>query len=214
MADSHLLAILLIAMVAGIILFRLYAVLGRRTGHERPPPDNLSLYRRDEAVATPEQVAPAHPAATERPSDPLAAGLLAIQLADRGFDKDRFLKGAQAAYEMIVTAFAAGDGASLRPRLSDEVYGAFDTAIKARAARGEKVAFTFVAFKDVKLVAAQLKARIAEITLAFEAQFVSADASGSAGGSLHDVTDVWTFSRDVRSPDPNWMLIATSGELG
>lgn len=215
MADSQLLAILLIATVAGIILFRLYAVLGRRTGHERPPPDNVSLYGQPGEEVAPVPVR----TALVRPADPVAAGLIDIQLADRSFDKDKFLGGARSAYEMIVTAFTAGDRVTLRPLLSDEVYGAFDAAIKARESRGEKVAFTFVGFKDVKIAAAALKTRSAEITLSFAAQFVSAvsNAQGAPlagdGNAMRDVTDVWTFARDVRSGDPNWTLIATSGEL-
>jgi predicted lipid-binding transport protein (Tim44 family) len=215
MADSQVLAIILIATVAGIILFRLYAVLGRRTGHERPPPENLGYSNSagEEAVALPENRARLRALAGERPSDPVAAGLLDIQLADRGFDKDKFLNGARAAYEMIVTAFAAGDRVALRPLLNDEVYGAFEATIKEREAHGEKVAFTFVGFKEVKIVQADLKGRIAEITLAFAAQFVSATSDAQGASALRDVTDVWTFSRDVRSGDPNWTLIATSGEL-
>jgi predicted lipid-binding transport protein (Tim44 family) len=215
MADSQLLAIFLIATVAGVILFRLYAVLGRRTGHERPPPENLGFSNGD----VPEARARLAAVASERPTDPLAASLLDIQLSDRVFDKDKFLSGARTAYEMVVTAYAAGDRIALRPLLSDEVYAAFDTAIKGREERGEKIAFTFVGFKEVKFVAAALKGRMAEITLAFAAQFVSAtsDAKGAPidgdAKSVRDVTDVWTFARDVSAGDPNWLLVATSGEL-
>jgi len=221
MENSQLLGIFLLAMVAGVILFRLYAVLGRRTGHERPPPEDYRLAGRgdDAAVTLPESRPIARLPASERPSDPIAAGLLDIELADRGFDKDRFLSGARTAYEMIVTAFASGDRAALRPLLNDEVYAAFDSAIKGREERGEKVSFTFVGFKDVKILAAALKARMAEITLRFESQFISAttDAKGTAiegdAKTMRDVSDVWTFSRDLRARDPNWTLIATSGEL-
>ena len=217
MADSQLLAIFLIATVAGVILFRLYAVLGRRTGHERPPPENFGL---DDPVSVPDARARTNAVPSERPSDPLAAGLHDIQLADRNFDKDKFLAGARTAYEMIVTAFAAGDRAALRPLLSDEVYDAFAEAIKGREVRGEKIAFTFVGFKEAKFLTAVLKGRMADITISFAAQFVSAtsDAKGvpveGDNKSVRDVTDVWTFARDVRAGDPNWTLVATSGELG
>ena len=79
--------------------------------------------------------------------------------------------------------------------------------------------FTFVSFKEVKIVSAALKGRLAEVTLAFIAQFISAttDAAGALlegdTKSVRDVTDVWTFSRDVRARDPNWTVVATSGEL-
>jgi len=223
MANSQLLDIFLIAMVAGVILFRLYTVLGRRTGHERPPQENYRLSApaqtgEDASVTTGEGPSAARPALTDRPADPVAGGLLDIQLADRGFNKDHFVTGARAAYEMIVTAFANNDRAGLRPLLSEEVYTAFEGAIRGREERSEKVTFTFVGFKEVKIIAAALKGRVAEITLIFDAQFIS--ATSDAHGALIEgdiktvrgVTDTWTFSRDVRARDPNWTLVATSGE--
>ncbi len=224
MANFQLLDILLIATVAGIILFRLYMVLGRRTGHERPPQENYRLSgnppaRTGDAPAKDDGRIPARPALAQRPSDPVAGGLVDIQLADRAFDKDHFLSGGRAAYEMIVTAFANNDRAALRPLLSEEVYAAFDAAIRGREQRGEKVAFTFVGFKDVKIVAAALKGRMAEVTLTFGAQFISATTDAHEAliegdtKTVREVIDVWTFSRDVRARDPNWTLVATSGDL-
>jgi predicted lipid-binding transport protein (Tim44 family) len=223
MANSQLLDIFLIAMVAGVILFRLYTVLGRRTGHERPPQDNYRLSAppragEDAATATREGPSIARAVVSNQPADPVAGGLHDIQLADRSFNKDHFVAGARAAYEMIVTAFANNDRAGLRPFLSEEVYTTFEEAMHGREERSEKVAFTFVSFKEVKIVAVALKGRMAEITLTFEAQFIS--ATTDAHGALIDgdtktvrgVTDTWTFSRDVRARDPNWTLVATSGE--
>jgi predicted lipid-binding transport protein (Tim44 family) len=155
----------------------------------------------------------------DKPADPVARGLMDIKLADRAFETDHFISGARSAYEMIVTAFARGERAQLRPLLGDEVYAAFDQVIAGREQRKEEIAYTFVGFKDVKIVHAALKGRSAEITLAFGAQFISATTDANAavieGNSktVRDVTDVWTFARDVRARDPNWLLIATSGEL-
>jgi len=226
MASTQLLEIFLIAMVAGVILFRLYTVLGRRTGHERPPQDAYRLSERspmpagdDTAVAHGDARTLAPPTTSERPKDPVAAGLLDIQLADRSFDKEHFVTGARAAYEMILTAYANNDRAALRPLLNDEVFSAFDGAMRGREERGEKHEFTFVGFKDVKIAAAVLKASMAEVTVSFAAQFISAtsDAQGALiegdSKTVRDITDVWTFSRDVRARDPNWTLVATSGEL-
>ena len=225
MANSQLLDIFLIAMVAGVILFRLYTVLGRRTGHERPPQENYTpsgtppVRASDEdAVTARDGRGVARPALSDRPADPVAGGLVDIQLADHGFDKDHFVVGARAAYEMIVTAFANNDHAGLRPLLSEEVYTAFEAAMRGREERGEKVTFTFVGFKEVKIVAASLKGRIAEITLAFDSQFISAtsDAKGALidgdSKTVRGVSDIWAFSRDIRARDPNWTLVATSGE--
>jgi predicted lipid-binding transport protein (Tim44 family) len=216
MPSSQLLEIVLFATVAAILLFRLYTVLGRRTGHERPPQDNYRLPA-EETVGL-RDAKPARLNPPDRPADPLASGLFDIELADRGFDRNQFLTGAKAAYEMIVTAFANGERATLRPLLNDEVNAAFDAAISGREQRGEKATLTFVGFKEAKIIAASLKARMAEITVAFSAQFISAtnDAKGEViegdAKSVRDVTDVWTFARDTKARDPNWTLVATAGE--
>jgi len=220
MPNSPFLDIILIAMVAAFILFRLYSVLGRRTGHEPPPKENYrvsSSAGSDNVVTLPERRAPAADNAGAKPADAVARGLLDIKLADRSFETDEFLGGAKSAYEMIVTAFANGDRATLQPLLSAEVFAAFDGVIRERESRKEKQIFTFVGFQDVKVVQAHLKGRTAEVTIAFGAQSISAtsDAQGNlVQGDLktvNDVTDVWTFSRDTRSRDPNWILVATSG---
>lgn len=218
MPDAQYIEILLFAVIAAVILFRLYSVLGRRTGHEPPPKDS---YPRT-APAEPQKETVAHlPVRSEgiadRPADPVARGLLDIKLADRTFETDHFIAGAKSAYEIIVTAFARGDRAQLRPLLGSEVMAAFEQVIATRERRKEHVEFTFVGFKEVKIVHAALKGRTAEVTLAIGAQFISA-TTGEGGEAVEgdaktvrDVTDVWTFCRDVNARDPNWLLVATSG---
>ena len=217
MLSSQLLFIVLIATVAGVILFRLYTVLGRRTGHERPPREPYGLARsNDNVVALPDRSARAE--ALDQPADPVARGLMEIKLADRNFDDGHFLAGAKGAYEILVKAFAAGDRATLRPLLSDEVYAAFDGVIRERAAKHEKVDFTFVGFREAKIVHAALKRRTAELTVNFTAQYISAttDASGAViegdAKLVRTVNDVWTFNRDVKASDPNWTFVANHGD--
>jgi predicted lipid-binding transport protein (Tim44 family) len=222
MGDSQLLGILLIAMVAGIIVFRLYTVLGRRTGNEREPPARLrrvgetSPSRSDAVVALPDRAS----GSTERQAasgDPLAKELLDIKLADKGFETEHFLEGARQAYQMIVTAFAGRNRDTLRPLLSDEVYSAFDGVMRSREEHNETVSYTFEGFRSVQIVHAELKARMAEITVEFAARFVSATTDGSGRvvdgdpQTPREIVDIWTFARDIRSRDPNWMLVATSG---
>src|ERR1700679_4050986 len=178
MANSEILDIVLIA-VAGFLLFRLYTVLGRRTGHERPSDDAGYRFQPDpEAPATPaaDNVTALAGAkqAEVRPSDPVAQGLLDIKGADRSFETERFLSGARQAYETIVTAYANADRAALKPLLSDEVFHAFEQSVAARESAKETTQFTFVGFKDAKIVHAALNARAAEVTVAFGAQFISA----------------------------------------
>lgn len=217
MADTQLLTTLLIAGVALFILIRLYMVLGRRTGHERPPQESYELGTSppdNASIAAPKAAIPA----PDRPTDPVASGLFDIGLADRSFDKDQFLKGAQAAYEMILTAFAAADRETLKPLLSDEVFAAFDSVIKRRESENSKATITLVGFSEVKITAASLKNMVAEVTISFAARLISsttnADGKVVEGdvSAVQDVNDIWTFMRDVRARDPNWLLVATSSE--
>jgi predicted lipid-binding transport protein (Tim44 family) len=219
MANSQLFLILVLAMVAGIILFRLYSVLGRRTGNERESADkgrwsglpgtaSRPTTREENVVTLPQR-------AGSKSDDPVQQGLVEIKLVDRTFETEHFLSGARKAYEMIVTAYAAGDRATLRPLLSDEVYSAFESAISEREKQSEKTTFSFKDFSSAKIVHAELKKRTAEITVEFSVQYVSStsDAAGTViegnPDTPRDVIDHWTFARDTGANDPNWILVAT-----
>jgi predicted lipid-binding transport protein (Tim44 family) len=221
MANSQLLVIVALAMVAGIILFRLYSVLGRRTGNEREPQER---FRRlggatnetgENVVTMPGRLRT--DAGSAKPLDEVEQALMDIKLADRNFETDHFIAGAKKAHELIVTAFAKGDHDALRPLLNDEVFEAFDHVLKEREARKESVKYTVVGYKDVKVVHASLKGRIAEITVSFAVQFISSTMNAAGAviegdpAAVRDVTDIWTFSRDLKGSDPNWTLVATSG---
>lgn len=218
MEGFQFLEILILAAVAGFLAFKLYTVLGKRTGNERTPQDRLgSLQRRAETapqVLTKEPTAT--PAVVEAPGNPVAAALVDIKLADRTFDSDKFVSGARAAYEMIVTAFAKGDRNTLRGLLSDDVFTTFDTAIRAREAKKERVEFNFQQLKSARITTAELKHQTAEITITFESQFMLAgyDAEGKLiegdAKTPHVVTDIWTFARETVSNNPNWTLVATA----
>jgi predicted lipid-binding transport protein (Tim44 family) len=185
MPDAQTLGLVVAAMVAGIICFRLYAVLGRRTGHE-PSPQSVPAPR-----------PPASPQPLQE-SPPTSTGLLDIQLADRNFDAPKFLAGAREAYARIVNAFVKGEREELRPLLSPDVFAALDAGIAART----EPAAALVKLQDARITGSALHGRAAEITVAFTGEF----ATGN-------VTDVWTFERNLDSADPNWVLVATSGEL-
>lgn len=226
---------LLILALAVAIFLRLRSVLGRRTGNERPPFDPYSARERSEpaAEAGRDNVVslPRSGMGGEgggRPVDieerlekvadegsPLYDKLKAVIEADPSFEPRRFLEGARAAYEMIVTAFAGGDRRSLRPLLSDEVYEGFASAIEAREQRGEQISSTLIGIDKAKIVDAVMKGSSSQITVRFQSQMISAtyDRSGTLTEGdpkrVLEVIDVWTFARDVQSPDPNWKLVAT-----
>jgi predicted lipid-binding transport protein (Tim44 family) len=114
-----------------------------------------------------------------------------------------------------VTAFAAADRRTLRGLLSREVYDGFDAAIRERESRGEIVETRFVSIDKADMIGAELRGRAAQITVRFVSQLVSVTHHRSGAvieGSpdkVTDVTDVWTFARDVAGRDPNWKLVAT-----
>ena len=181
MPDTQTLGLFLAAAVAGAVAFRLYWVLGRKTGMEpQPAPEPAAL-------PPPVMVVPAS-----------GNGLLDIQHADPGFDTAKFLDGARAAYSQIVEAFAKGDVVALAPLLSPDVLAAFETGIRDRTVPSAML----TRLNDARIVGASLQGRTAEITVAFAADF-----SGQA------VSDVWSFTRTLDAADPNWVLVATSGDL-
>jgi predicted lipid-binding transport protein (Tim44 family) len=215
--------------LAIFIFIRLRSVLGQRTGRERPPYDPYSA--RDVRAPAGDKVVtlPTRNAETVvRPAEPqdrwkgiaaegsaVATGLDAIAAADRSFDAKHFVAGARAAYEMIVTAFAAGDRKTLKGLLSREVYDGFETAIKEREGKGESVENKFVSLDTADVTGAELRNNTAQVTMRFISQLISAtrDKSGNviegSPDKVTEVTDVWTFARDVVARDPNWKLVAT-----
>jgi predicted lipid-binding transport protein (Tim44 family) len=201
MADAQLIEILIAAMVAGVVLFRLYTILGRRTGHEPQ--------QRDPTANSPAAAA-LRPPPADRPAEPQARSLFDIQLADPSFETGHFLSGAKTAYELILKSFATGDRASLKPLLSDEVYKAFDADITAR--NGAPPAETLAGLTDARIAEAALAGQTAEITVSFRAQFAHGTPSAS-DYVQRDVTDVWTFARQIGAASPTWILVATSGAL-
>lgn len=148
----------------------------------------------------------------------LAATLTAIAALDRRFDAEAFLSGARAAYEMIVTAFAQGDRKTLEPLLDTYVYKSFEGVIAGRETRGETVEQTFIGISKAELAGAKLEDRRARLTVRFTSELTSSvknrDGVVIEGDpvTVRQVTDIWTFERDVRASDPNWRLVATGSE--
>lgn len=216
--------------LAAIVIWRLWAVLGTRTGQEQIPPSRFTR-RPDPLPESPAEAGtilnhPAHqPDEDEAPVDrwkgiaapdsEVARGLTAIAAADPSFDAKEFLEGARGAYEMIVTAFAKGERPLLRDLLSREVFEGFAAAIADREKRGETVDMTFVSIDKAIIEEAQLRGSSAQITVRFQSKLISAtrDAQGTViDGTperVVDMTDIWTFARETGTRDPNWKLIAT-----
>jgi len=220
--------------LAVFIFLRLRSVLGQRTGRERPPYDPYSARepvrsptekivslpnRPSEATsakpAEQAEVSPERWKGIAEPGSAVASGLDAIATADTGFDPKHFLTGARAAYEMIVNAYAEGDRRTLKNLLAREVYDGFESAITEREKRGESVESRFVSIDNADITAAELRGRNAQVTVRFQSKLVSVtrDRNGNVidgnAERVTDITDIWTFARDVSSRDPNWKLLAT-----
>jgi predicted lipid-binding transport protein (Tim44 family) len=219
--------------LAVFIFLRLRSVLGQRTGRERPPYDPYSARdavrgaAAEKVVTLPPRNAEAGPKPADiadrgerwkgiaQPGSPIASGLDAIVADDKTFDPKHFLTGARAAYEMIVTAFAEGDRRNLKNLLSRDVYDGFEAAIRDRETKGHTTETKFVSIDIAEITGAEMRNRAAQVTVRFVSQLISVtrDRTGTVvDGSpdkVTEVTDVWTFARDVSSRDPNWKLVAT-----
>ncbi len=229
----HYFDILIFALIAVFLALRLRSVLGSRTGEEKPPSDPFSSPQSEpgkgKVVRFPGQSAPAdvkdaefEEAPAKKP-DPIdfnaygtaGLGLEAIHRADPAFTPKSFLEGARMAFEMIVTAFAKGDAKGLKPLLAPHVYKDFSAAIEARAREGQVMVDELVAISDASFEAARLDGSMAFVTLRFISEQVNAlkDKDGKViegdPSRVERVVDIWTFSRDTRSRDPNWLLTET-----
>jgi predicted lipid-binding transport protein (Tim44 family) len=211
--------IVILAMIAAFLGLRLYSVLGRRAEHEEEPVP--TRFERPEGGNLPRAVTPP-PAELPRRNREIAGfppaieqGLREISAADRRFDLLTFLEGAKAAYAMVLEAFWRGDKEELRQLCDDDVYASFATAIDEREAAGETLDNRLIRIEDTLVQAASLEGRTARIAVSFVADIASVtrDKDGNVvAGSLDDAIesrDVWTFSRQVDSADPDWLLDET-----
>lgn len=224
---------ILLLAVALVVFWRLRSVLGTRTGTEKPPFDPFGSRRGgpQDAGATvtrlPEPVpTPANDMGDREPpppvwkgyaeeGSPVAAALGQMAANDAGFTPKSFVEGAKLAYEMIIDGYAKGDKPALKPLLSREVYDGFARAIDTRVSEGQRVDSRFVGIDKAAIRQASLAGRKASITLEFVSELISAtyDKAGQVidgdPKEIRQVTDVWTFERDMGSRDPNWKLVAT-----
>ncbi len=211
--------IVILALIAGFLALRLYSVLGKRTGHEQEPALRPAEERAKVTVLQPRPVSDI-PGDSVRLADGLIApggeaGVRALIAADRSFDVPQFVDGAKAAYKMVLEAFWRGDRSELEWLCDTDVLASFEEAIAQREAAGHVLDNRLVRIDKAQIVSANVNGRIAEVSLRFEADIaaVTRDKDGTVvAGSLTDAVstnDIWTFTRDLRSDDPNWKLSET-----
>jgi predicted lipid-binding transport protein (Tim44 family) len=223
------------ALLAAFVVWKLRSVLGTRTGSEKPPTNPFArgapkAFERqagdagNTVVALPGAAEPPPPPVQEKierwkpfaePGSSAWAGLDSIAAADPAFAIKPFISGAKSAYEMIISAFAEGKREVLRSLLAPEVYAGFVDAIEKRERRGETLSTAFVSIGDPAIEDARLEGRTAKIKIHFTSEMTTAtrDNNGKVIEGDPDkavqVDDIWTFSRDTISRDPNWKLCAT-----
>lgn len=192
----QLFELIIFAVLAAVVLFQLYSVLGRRVGRQ------------------PEEARPGAPADRVREEVPQAStgvpltGLAAVRARDATFEVGHFLDGARQAYEMIVTAYARGERETLKPLLSPEVMDNFEKhmAIRESEGRSEEVQFFHPPRTDLEKI--DVTGDVATAVVRFLAEFRSR-SKGPEGEAVDDrrTAELWTFERNLKSRDPNWTLV-------
>lgn len=183
--------ILILAIIVIFIFLKLRSVLGQRTGSEK---DHYNLLEEAESISSIDPIDAVEGQGRE-------AGLKRIRLADPTFSESKFIEGAKKAYECIIVAFHKGDQASLKPLLSPSVFKDF---VSEMASELSLEAVPTVHIQDAELQNAELRGYSAYITVCFTARLKGI-------GETQDLQqDTWTFSRNTRSENPNWLLVSTS----
>lgn len=210
-----MIGVVLLAMVAAFLALRLYMVLGKRSGHEQPLPKPAEVATAPSARSLPDIAPETGPAADTAFEPGAAQGIRAIAGADGSFDVARFIDGAKSAYRMVLESFWKADEEELRWLTDADVLQSFSDAIAARKEAGHVLDNRLVSIERAIIANARLDGKTASITVRFDADIaaVTRDTEGNVlAGSLTDAVpthDVWTFTRNIRDNDPNWIVTDT-----
>jgi predicted lipid-binding transport protein (Tim44 family) len=223
--NFQLLDILFLALVAGFLVMRLRSVLGKRDGYEQTPDemarrkpdgkDNVVDINRARNGEIDGDIPDFRPVNIPMEGDFTEQGLVAIRERDPSFDPLGFLTGAKAAFEMIVVAFAEARLDDIQPYLGDEVYGNFKAGVQELQAAGEAAETQVIGIKSATITEAAMRGDDAVVSVKFVSEQVNiirnADGEVVDGDPnyVEKLTDVWTFSRNVKSDDVNWKLMVT-----
>jgi predicted lipid-binding transport protein (Tim44 family) len=192
--------LIILAAIAVFVISRLYAVLGQKTGAE-PPARRMreapvrAPDRDDDGAVEPAEKRRQRPAFT----GPAAAGMEAIAVEDDSFSPEEFTRGARKAYEMIVAAFADGDRDALRQLVDQDVFDAYSDAIAERERAGTEP-MRLVRLRQARIAEASVDAKnMARVLVSFESDL-------SDGENLRTAKEIWTFKRQLKIDNPNWLL--------
>ena len=201
--------ILIFAVIAVFLIFRLRSILGNRDGFEKPqntvktesPADNIINFRGKKPVANSVTLN--------------GSGLKELRRLDSSFNDEEFIAGAKVAFPLILGAFSEGDLGSLRRYVGFDLYEEFSNAIHQRNAAGEHLKIDVENVNDIQLLDAEISDGIATVNVKYDSiqSRILTDASNNIIGddsiSNEQIEDIWIFERDIRSADPNWKLVET-----
>ena len=187
--------IILLAMIAGFIFLRLRGILGKRTGFEVKAPTQFDNVINN--IQTEKKI-----------------------IQKDNFDEEaqkEFLKGAEIAYETIITDFSDNDNKLIasKPLLSKKIFDQFNEALKDRTKRGHYAEITFIGVNSAKIKEHKKMDKILNVTVDFVAEVITCikdkEKKIISGDSekIKKIYDTWVFSRDTRSKNPNWQLVET-----
>ncbi len=185
--------IILLGMIAGFIILRLRSILGRKTGHESKVYPNFA----EKKFSMPQQE-----------TKPIKQNLEVLE----GKDKKEFLKGAEIAYESILTSFATGDLIKLKSLLAPNMFSNFSEAIKIRNKDNIKSDFTFIGVKESSVEKYEKVKDNLFATVKFVAEVISVKKDKNNNiiegnpDKIKFVTDSWKFTKNVNNKSPNWYL--------
>ena len=199
--------IVIFAVIAAIVLFQLYNVLGKKVG--RQPEEDA----RAQPAAAPASTAEAQAGRPNVLDAVTLSAIAGLKARDPNFDPARFLEGARQAHETIVRAYAAGDRETLKPLLTPRVMDSFEAGIAAREARGEteEAEFLHPARADLETATAEDNRAVAKVRFLAELRNRVKPADPAAEEQVEErrVAEIWTFERILGASDPNWVLART-----
>ena len=214
--NPALIELIILAGIAVFLFLRLRSVLGTREGFEKPrmQPKNDAPKRDFKVIDGGEDKDITDNVDKNSKS---AEALKLIKSEDQNFTVNEFLSGARSAYEWILMSFEKNEIDEIRELLSEEVAEAFDAVVDQRVSQGLTIEAEFIGIREMKLVEATYSSntKTAEISVSFVGEMTSVVKNSSGeiveGDSkqIKRQKDTWTFSKDIKSSNPNWLLVAT-----
>ena len=201
--------ILIFAVIAIFLIFRLRSILGTKDGFEKPQKTMQTETKKDNVINFKTKASDTIHEALN------GSGLKDLRKLDTSFKDEEFLNGAKAAFPLILNSFSEGDLGNLRRYVGFDLYEEFANAIHQRDEAGEKLKINIEKVNDIQLLDAEISDGIASVTVKFDTiqtriLFDSKDVEIEDDSfSSEHIEDIWIFERDINSKDPNWKLVET-----